>query len=200
MTSTISRTYDHASDATAAIHAVKEIGINTDAISVVANNEHHDVNAIDAAKDDSSATITGAEIGGVVGGGAGLLAGLGLMAIPGVGPLVAAGWLASMAAGVVAGAVAGGATGGIVDVMSEGGIPETEAHAYAEAVRRGSILVSVRVDEGHAVQVRSAMDMHNPSNVAVRKAAWAKDGWKGYDPTSKPFTNDEAAADRNRLI
>ena len=63
----------------------------------------------------------GAGIGGALGGAAGLLAGLGLLAIPGLGPVVAAGWLAALAVGAAAGAAAGGLVGALVSA----GVPES---------------------------------------------------------------------------
>ena len=77
--------------------------------------------------------------GGIIG----LLTGLGLMAIPGVGPVVAAGWLASTAAGVAA----GGAAGGIIGALTQTGASEEDASAYAEGIRRGGTLVSARVPD-----------------------------------------------------
>ena len=85
-----------------------------------------------------------------MGGTAGLPAGLGLLAIPGLGPVVAAGWLAATAVGAAAGA----ATGGIVGALTEAGVSEEEAHSYAEGVRRGGTLVSARVaDSGERSSV-----------------------------------------------
>ena len=68
----------------------------------------------------------------------GLLTGLGLMAIPGVGPVVAAGWLVA----TLAGAAAGGVTGGAVGALTEAGISKDEADVYAEGLRRGGAVVS----------------------------------------------------------
>ena len=76
-----------------------------------------------------------------VSGTAGLLAGLGLLAIPGLGPVVAAGWLAATAVGAAAGA----ATGGVVGALTEAGVSREDADSYAEGVRRGGTLVSARV-------------------------------------------------------
>ena len=69
--------------------------------------------------DTEEDAATGAGIGAVVGGAGGLLTGLGIMAIPGVGPVVVAGWLAATAVGAVAGAVAGGAAGGIIGALTD---------------------------------------------------------------------------------
>jgi len=82
-----------------------------------------------------------AGIGAALGGAAGLLAGLGAFVIPGIGTVVAAGWLASALAGVVA----GGAAGGVVGALIEAGVSENDAAGYAEGVRRGGTLVTIRV-------------------------------------------------------
>ena len=83
----------------------------------------------------------GAGIGATAGGVVGLLAGLGLLAIPGVGPVVAAGWLVATAAG----AAVGGTAGGIIGALTQAGTSQEDAYLYAEGVRCGSTLVSARV-------------------------------------------------------
>lgn len=70
-----------------------------------------------------------------MGGTAGLLAGLGLMAIPGVGPVVAAGWLVS----TLAGAAAGGAAGSVVGALTQAGVSKEDADIYVEGLRRGGV-------------------------------------------------------------
>lgn len=85
---------------------------------------------------------TGAGSGAVVGGVLGWLAGVGTLAIPGVGPFIAAGPI--MAA--LAGAGAGGATGGLVGGLVGAGIPEYEAKRYEGRIKNGGILVSVHCD------------------------------------------------------
>jgi hypothetical protein len=80
----------------------------------------------------------GAGIGAAVGGVGGLLTGLGLLAIPGVRPVVAAGWLVATAAGAATGAVVGGAAGGLVGSLTGAGVPERDAQFYAEGVRRAA--------------------------------------------------------------
>lgn len=82
---------------------------------------------------------TGAAIGGVVG----WLIGLGAIAIPGVGPLVAAGPIVA----ALAGAGAAGATGGLVGGLIGAGIPEVEAKRYAGRIREGGYLISVHCDD-----------------------------------------------------
>jgi hypothetical protein len=85
---------------------------------------------------------TGAGSGAVVGGALGWLAGVGSIAIPGVGPFLAAGPIM----GALAGAGVGGATGGLLGALIGAGIPEYEAKRYEGRIREGGILVSVHCD------------------------------------------------------
>src|SRR4051795_7555572 len=88
-------------------------------------------------------TTTGATSGAVIGGGLGWLAGIGALAIPGLGPLIAAGPIVAALAGAGAGGVVGGITGALVGM----GIPEYEAKRYEGRVKDGSILVSAHCDD-----------------------------------------------------
>jgi hypothetical protein len=81
----------------------------------------------------------GASAGGVVGGTLGLLAGIGLLAIPGVGPFIAAGPIMAALSGIAVGATVGGITGALIGM----GIPELEAKRYEGKVKDGNILISV---------------------------------------------------------
>src|ERR1700710_2626557 len=98
MTKTVSALYDTYDGARGAVNALEAAGIPHSDISIVANNSdnwHRDDRATDAAEGAG----TGAGVGAAVGGVGGLLTGLGIMAIPGVGPVVAAGWLVAPAGG-----------------------------------------------------------------------------------------------------
>ncbi len=86
---------------------------------------------------------TGAGTGGVVGGTVGLLAGLGALAIPGVGPFIAAGPLLAALSGAALGATVGGIAGTLVGF----GIPEYEAKLYEGKVREGKTLISVHTED-----------------------------------------------------
>ena len=92
-------------------------------------------------------TTAGVATGGVIGGTLGLLAGIGLLAIPGIGPLVAAGPI--MAA--LAGLGAGGAVGGIIGALVGMGIPEYEAKRFEGAVKDGGTLLSVHCESSEEV-------------------------------------------------
>jgi hypothetical protein len=87
-------------------------------------------------------TTTGVLTGGVVGGTLGLLAGIGALAIPGLGPFIAAGPIM----GALAGLGAGGAVGGLVVAVVGMGIPEYEAKRYEGRIKEGGILMSVHCD------------------------------------------------------
>jgi hypothetical protein len=89
----------------------------------------------------------GASAGGVVGGTLGLLAGIGLLAIPGVGPFIAAGPIMAALSGMAVGATVGGITGALVGM----GIPELEAKRYEGKVKDGNILISVHTDDSEEV-------------------------------------------------
>jgi hypothetical protein len=113
MTQTVAALYDRYDSAVSAVGALEAAGIPYSDISIVSNNvdnRYGKDRPTHAAEDAGK----GAGIGAAVGGVGGLLTGLGLLAIPGVGPVVAAGWLVATAAGAVTGAVVGGAAGGLV--------------------------------------------------------------------------------------
>jgi len=91
---------------------------------------------------------TGAGSGAVLGGALGLLAGIGALAIPGVGPLIAAGPIMAALAGVGVGGAVGGFTGALIGL----GIPEYEAKRYEGRVQKGGILLSVHCDTSEAIE------------------------------------------------
>ena len=101
---TVTGLFDNYNDASAAVSALEARGVPSDDISIVSNNADNSHRHEDNDNGAAEGAGTGAGIGAVVGGAGGLLTGLGLMAIPGVGPVVAAGWLAATAAGALAGA------------------------------------------------------------------------------------------------
>jgi Alternative complex III, ActD subunit len=88
-------------------------------------------------------TTTGAVAGGAVGGTLGLLAGIGALAIPGLGPFIAAGPIM----GALAGLGTGGAVGGLIGALVGLGIPEYEAKRYEGRIKEGGILMSVHCDD-----------------------------------------------------
>jgi len=93
-------------------------------------------------------TTTGVATGGVVGGTLGLLAGIGALAIPGLGPFIAAGPIM----GALAGAGVGGAVGGLIGALVGMGIPEYEAKRYEGRVKNGGVLLSVHCETSDEVK------------------------------------------------
>src|SRR6478672_11370104 len=105
-----------------------------------------DVGHIKATKAPEGAT-TGAATGGVTGGVLGLLAGVGALAIPGVGPFIAAGPIMAALSGAAIGATTGGVVGGLIGL----GIPEIEAKRYEGKLKSGNYLIAVHAGDGEEV-------------------------------------------------
>lgn len=169
---THARLYDTYSAATDAVRALEAAGFSEDNISVISRK--NESNSHPAA--DETAAGTGATVGTLVGGGAGLLAGIGMIAIPGIGPLVAAGWMVAALTGAGAGAAAGGLLGSLIG----SGVDEHDANVYAEGVERGGTLVTVRADSSRIARAREIMDQHNPVDSAARANEYRAGGWTGY--------------------
>lgn len=193
---TVTGLFDTYNDAEAAVANLEAAGIPSNDISIVSNNGdgRYSTDASNAAEGAG----TGAGIGAGVGGAGGLLAGLGLLAIPGVGPVVAAGWLAATAAGAVAGAVAGGAAGGLIGALTESGVSESDAHVYAEGVRRGGTLVTARVDETRQSEAEAILKGANWIDPALRRRNYEEGGLRGFDPALDHYTADQIAEERRR--
>jgi hypothetical protein len=197
MTKTVTALFDTYSEASSAVSALEAAGVPPSDISIVANNSenwHRDTRTTNAAEDATG----GAEAGAIVGGLGGLLTGLGIMAIPGVGPVVAAGWLVSTAVGAVAGAAVGGAAGGIIGSLTTAGVPEADANVYAEGVRRGGALVTARVDDVRETEVRSILLRQGAIDLGTRGRIYRDSGWSSFDANAPAYTADEVARERAR--
>jgi hypothetical protein len=186
---TVSRVYDTYAHANQAVQDIEATGVPSSEVSLVANKY-----VSDRYENVESVSKAGAGIGGVVGGGAGLLAGLGRLAIPGLGPVVAVGWLASLAVGAAAGATAGGLVGALVSA----GTSDDHAHVYSESVRRGGTLVSVRAEDADAATVESILDSHGPIDPVARGAEYRSSGWTTFDPKAPPYKPSETEIERMR--
>ena len=133
---------------------------------------------------ETTGSGAGASIGTILGGGAGLLAGIGALAIPGVGPVVAAGWLIA----TLTGAGVGAAAGGLVGSLTGSGVSEEDAHVYAEGVRRGGTMVTVRASDARADEVRTIMTKDGHVNLVERGAEYRTAGWDRFDESSPTYT------------
>ena len=117
-------------------------------------------------------TTVGVTTGGVIGGTLGLLAGIGVLAIPGVGPLIAAGPIMATLAGLGA----GGAVGGLVGALVGMGIPEYEAKRYEGAVKGGGTLLSVHCDTSDQIDTaKAALKETGASDISSSSEASSND-------------------------
>ena len=199
MVQTVTALYDTYDSAVSALDALEAAGIPHSDISIVSNN-------VDNRYSEDQPTHVGADagkgagIGAAVGGVGGLLTGLGLLAIPGIGPVVAAGWLVATAAGAVTGAVVGGTAGGLVGSLTHAGVPDHDANFYAEGVRRGGTLVTARVDDARVSTAREILQRYTPVDTTGRGAAYRESGWSSFDTNAPAYTAEQLAAERRRYI
>jgi hypothetical protein len=131
-----------------AVDILKSAGYSNNDISVLLTDAEtsHDF-AHEKGTKAPEGTTAGVATGGVIGGTLGLLAGIGTLAIPGIGPLIAAGPIIATLAGLGA----GGATGGIIGALIGMGIPEYEAKRYEGHVKNGGILMSIHCETSNAI-------------------------------------------------
>jgi len=130
------------------VDALMAAGFRSDDISVLAPDQRTTKElATEKNTKAPEGTTTGAAAGGALGGTLGLLAGIGALAIPGLGPFIAAGPIM----GALAGMGAGAATGGLIGALVGMGIPEYEAKRYEGRVKDGGVLLSVHCDTSDCV-------------------------------------------------
>ena len=193
--------FDNASDAQAALQDLRGAGFTGDDISFVANNNRGDYgNYSDAdsgynttARDGTASEAEegagfGATGGAVLGGLGGLLVGLGALAIPGIGPVIAAGTLATTLGTTALGAGLGAAAGGLTGALVGAGIPEEDAHVYSEGVRRGGALITVHASsDADADRAADIMDRHNVVDIDNRGGEYRQSGWSRFDENASPY-------------
>lgn len=132
------------------------------------------------------AAVAGASSGAIIGGALGWLVGIGAIAIPGIGPFVAAGPIVAMLSGIGVLGTVGGLTGALVGV----GIPEYEAKRYEGRIRGGGILLSVHCDNSDWVKrAKEVLVHHGATDVAASGEAKAD-----FAATEKPLERTETGA------
>ena len=123
----------------------------------------HDIGHVKATKAPEGAT-TGAATGGVTGGVLGLLAGIGALAIPGVGPFIAAGPIMAALSGAAIGATTGGVVGGLIGM----GIPEIEAKRYEGKLKEGNYLIAVHAhDDDQQDRAKAIFETAGAEDISV---------------------------------
>ena len=199
-TTTITALYDRTEDAQKALRELQNLDtISRDDISLIASDaagEYSSYHGRDFPADTANDTAGGAAEGAAVGGIGGLVVGLAALAIPGIGPVLAAGPIASalLAGGIGAGV--GAVTGGLVGALTDLGVSEERAGHYAEGVRRGGTLLTAHVPDNMTSRVMDVLKRHNAVDAEERASHWRESGWQEYDPNAEPY--DVAEIERER--
>jgi len=178
--------YPSAMQAERAVDTLLRAGFSNQDVSVLMPDD--DTTREFAHKKDTKApegTTTGVTTGGVIGGTLGVLAGIGALAIPGLGPFIAAGPIM----GGLAGLGVGGAVGGLVGALVGMGIPEYEAKRYEGRVKNGGVLLSVHCDTSEEIDRAKEM----LKSTGADDISSASEGSADYD---KPRDRDDV--DRTR--
>jgi len=182
--------FEQYQDAERAVDQLYSKGFDKSEISVAARDRvlQDRVTAGKAMGNEAAAGAASGAVGGAaIGGLAGLLVGLGALVIPGIGPVIAAGTLATALTSAAAGAGIGAATGGLLGALVGLGVPEADANFYAEGVKRGGVLVTVHTSDDRASMAQDILRNSNALNVDQRRAEWTKQGWGGtFDDKTVP--------------
>ena len=153
------------SEAEALVRSLKQVGFSSNDISVLFPDKE---GTRDFAHEKNTkapeGAVAGSATGGVAGGTLGLLVGIGALAIPGFGPLIAAGPLLAALSGAAVGAAVGGLTGALVGM----GIPELEAKQYEGKIKDGNILVSIHTESSDdEFRARKTLERHNATDIVT---------------------------------
>ncbi|HYI96463.1 MAG TPA: general stress protein [Bryobacteraceae bacterium] len=183
--------YSTRQDAEMAIDSMRAAGFRAEDISVLFpdNEGTKDIGHEKHTKAPEKATA-GAAIAGIAGGALGWLAGIGALAIPGLGPFIAAGPIMAALAGVGAGSVVGGLAGALVGA----GIPEYEAKRYEGRIRKGGILLSVHCDDNLMIGRAKEMLRHT----GAQDIAAAEEGHVTNRNRREPIAEDASLPDTRR--
>jgi uncharacterized protein (TIGR02271 family) len=190
---TIVGLFDKFSEAEAVVRDLERAGFDRATVSVIANESARTGAKVTTTAGEGGGQAVegagaGAVVGGVAGGVAGLIASLAGLAIPGIGPVIAAGPLVAALTGAGVGAVAGG----LIGALTTAGVPEEHARYYEEGVRRGGTLVLVSASDTDADRVMEIMNRHSPVDIEERAGQWRQG--RGAAPeiaTSRPQTRRE---------
>ena len=187
-TETVTGLYDIYADAARSVREIEAIGIPRDDLSVIAS---HIDNGHAVAEENNAGPD--AAIG--TGVGVGLVARLGLLALPGMGPVMAAGWLAT----AVVGAGTRGNPRGVIGTLIGAGVGKEHANLFAEGIRRGGTLVTVRASDQQIDAVEAIMTRNHAVDLRSRGRIYREAGWKSFDVSGAPYTEAELAEERQRV-
>jgi hypothetical protein len=170
----------------AAANLVAE-GIPRESISVLTADRRDDAPAIGPVHEIGADTEAGRDA--VYGAIAGFVAGTILAVIPGIGPILAVGPITAALTGIGVGAAAGG----VIGLLRDEGISEDEAEYYAEGIRRGGSLVSVRADDETEATASKVLERSGAEDVKELAAEWRKAGWTGFDANARAYERTRKA-------
>ena len=198
----ICRLYDSYIDANRVVLMLEAASVPPSETSVISNNADswyraaRTANAVPARKDAASGKgsgkAEGAAIGLAIGATAATAASLvTMLAIPGVGAVVGAGWLAALLGSVAIGGVAGG----LLAALTNAGISEEDAQVFVEGVRRGGTVVAARVPQSELPRIVPIMNQ-SAVNLQERSELYRKSGWQSFDPNAVPYTADQVRSER----
>jgi hypothetical protein len=190
---TVVAVFHSMADARRAFDELHSKGFTPDEISFVANSAGAETPEPASPAGEVAAD---AGIGAALGGVGGLLLGFAGLAVPGVGPVLVAGPIL----GALGGAGVGAAAGGLIGALTADGVPEEDAGYYAEGVRRGDILITVRSSGERVDEAAEILNRCNPVNIRDRVSAWRKRGWSGHDIAGMPLTADELRREREYYV
>jgi len=152
-----------------AVEALRGAGVRDEEISLVMRHQSDAAHlADDVDLDSEGATVAGSVGGGILGALAGVVMGAGLVALPGIGPILAMGPIVAGVTGMAIGVT----TGGLIGTLVDWGIPEHEATHYHSGVERGGILLAVRVPDDREAQARAALERAGVPGVDEHRRRW----------------------------
>jgi hypothetical protein len=143
---------------------LQEHGFASSDISVLFSDRQGTTDfAIEHSTKAPEGAVAGVGTGGVIGGALGLLAGIGALAIPGLGPFIAAGPIMGLLSGAAVGAGVGGIAGALIGM----GIPEVEAKAYEGKLTAGNVLIAVHTDnDRQEKKAKAILELHDAEDVS----------------------------------
>ena len=208
MSKTVVGLFDNFQDAQNVVRDLTTAGFRRESISIAANKTASGYTG-DGSDFGTGTEQTGhavgkdAGVGAATGGVVGLLVGLGLLTIPGIGPILAAGPIAAAlgigaaATSTVVGAGIGAVAGGLIGGLTHIGVPKEHAEYYAEGVRRGGTLVTVDAPDTQAQQAVDIMNGNGAVDIDTRGAAYRSSGYTGYSETAAPYAVEEIIVEQD---
>jgi hypothetical protein len=197
-TQTLTALYDSYEQAARAVDALERADVPHADIAIVTSNSDGRAGAVDTPPGGELGARAGATTGTVLGGAGGLLVGLSLLSLPALGPVAVAGWIAATLVGVGAGASFGSAAGGLVGSLVKAGVTEDQANFYAESVRRGGTILTVKVSPERATEIDGILAAQSRVDWVERHRFYADEGWTRFDERARPFTAAEIARENER--